>query len=134
MKITSVIDNLDEATADRLAELARLGRNRFEVVLDRVDGDHTGLELHFRLTEITATSQMRPRPEPRVMHVGSGSGTGPEFAMFEPDRRPADPAKLARVIAELLRQRVITPAMIGMPLRPGDEAGWNAQVEEWLRS
>lgn len=42
--------------------------------------------------------------------------------------------KLARVIAVMMRNGYFSAPMIGMPLDPGSEEGWDSQVEKWLRS
>ena len=60
VKVTGHINGLTEADFDRLA--AAGGGSRYEVVLDHTDGDHHGLELHFRLVEENATQQFERPP------------------------------------------------------------------------
>jgi hypothetical protein len=74
MRITSVIDNLDEKTAGQLIKAAQLGRTRFEVQLDRVDGDGEDMTFHFRLVELTATQG--PAPDDVVTEFRHGK---PEY-------------------------------------------------------
>ena len=68
-KINAYIDNLDAQMADRLTEAARLGRNRFEVVLDRIDGDHIDQDFHFRLVELTATQYVGRHEDPHIARL-----------------------------------------------------------------
>lgn len=152
MRVTPVIDNLDQAMAEKLQDLARLGRNRFEVVLDRIDGDHIELELHFRLTELTATQQLMttqgvqsvfegiPAVQP-VPHrselddyitVGGLDGAGPLFGLKPPasGKAPVNIRHLASVIATLIRLVSISPQVLGIPDGPGD---LSERIEAHLR-
>ena len=62
VKITAIIDNITEADFDRFWRAWQDGPGaRFEVVLDRIDGDHIETELHFRVVEEHATRYYGPQ-------------------------------------------------------------------------
>ena len=109
MRVTSVIDNLDAELMHKLLKRSRAGFSRFEVQLDRVDSSQRETTLHFRLAGLDATR--------------------PPFTASEPDHI----TRMARVVAELMRQGILSPGSIGLPLKPGADRSWNEQAERWLR-
>lgn len=59
---------------------------------------------------------------------------GGAVAQVVPVPRADETTRVARVVAELLRQQVIMPGAIGMRLDPGSMESWNEQAERWLRN
>lgn len=110
LRVTSIIDNLDEKTADKL----RAGE-RYEVVLDYLDGDHRELELHFRLVELTATRKLEPSG---VHYAGGLEGAGPHMPL--PPRKPElNMGSLADLLAAIITLSKISPQVLGVPAGDG---------------
>lgn len=59
---------------------------------------------------------------------------GGAVAQIVPIPRADETTRIARVVAELLRNQVILPGAIGMRLDPGSMESWNEQAERWLRN
>lgn len=127
MKISSYIDNLDEQMAERLRVESRLGRNRFAVVLDRIDGDHIDIDLHFRLVELTATGPLETDDaNPREAgDVSLGTGGGIEM-FYRPPADPKGPVNIRRLSRLLKSLGMMTDA-------PGILYRSATDIEEWLR-
>lgn len=121
MKVTAVIDNLDEATA---FSIRMHPGERYEIVYDYVSNlpDYAGLELHFRLAELTATRPAEPvvqdysRPGWRTggpVTVAGLDGAGPGMPV-----RPGailNVTRLADLLSELIYLTRISPRVLGIP-------------------
>ena len=137
-EVTAVIDNLDEAMAEKLAEAGRFGRNRFEVALNNIwHGEQGEIVLHFSLVELTATSQLRVSDSEREsyasIHTSGLGGSGPEFELplYELRRVPElDPVQLAKLLTSIINLAKISPRVLG--IEDGDEPAYK-RVLNYLR-
>ena len=136
-KITGHIDHLTEHEFDQIREAGP--GSRFEVMLDRTDGDHHELEAHFRLVELTATRQWHSPQHP--VHGPHYPDSAWDRAAEQAQKFPVyqvettDAAGLIKRTAELLAHLIhlekINPRVMGIC---DDDAPLEERIERYLRS
>jgi alkylhydroperoxidase family enzyme len=110
-----------------------------EIYAERAQGRIAHSHSHAHPADLAAATDLTVHAHPHS-HPAHNTG-GHDHAHLAGDRpapfselREVNTAKLARVIAELMRKGVISYREVGLAMEPGDVTGWNEQAERWLTS